>query len=161
MSRKRLGEPLKGHRGPVRSLAFSADGRTLASGSEDDTVMLWDVASRKGLSDPLTEGLARRESGVLSIAFSPDSKTLASAGRDRSVTLWDVDVESWIRRACAIANRNLTRVEWAQYSETTFRIRDVSGVAGAQAVTTAAPLSRQPYAARRIRFANRSFGITR
>ena len=52
---------------------------------------------------------------MLSVAFSPDGKTLASAGRDGSVMLWNMDVASWLRLACAIANRNLTRREWAQY----------------------------------------------
>ena len=40
---------------------------------------------------------------------------LASASGDKTVILWDVDVASWLRKACAIANRNLTHKEWAQY----------------------------------------------
>jgi hypothetical protein len=42
---------------------------------------------------------------------------LASGGNDGTVILWDVDIESWEERACRIANRNLTLLEWAQYLE--------------------------------------------
>ncbi|HJY79653.1 MAG TPA: hypothetical protein VKK81_01010, partial [Candidatus Binatia bacterium] len=109
--------PLTGHSGTVQSVAFSPDGKTLASGGcgdsscEEDKILLWDVASRQPLSPPLTGHTHR----VYSVAFSPDGKTLASGSNDKTIILWDVSLESWQDRACRIANRNLTRAEWEQY----------------------------------------------
>ncbi len=60
-------------RSPVNSIAFSPDGKTLAAGSDDGTVRLWDVAVGDELSR--FEG---HSSGVRAVAFSPDGKTLAS-----------------------------------------------------------------------------------
>src|SRR5262249_42939754 len=61
------------HTGTVRSVAFSPDGQTLASGSEDNTIILWDVASHQQLS-----ALKGHTGTVRSVAFSPDGQTLAS-----------------------------------------------------------------------------------
>jgi WD40 repeat protein len=47
------------------------------------------------------------------VAFSPDGKLLASVSD--TVRLWDVSLESWLKQACAIANRNLTPEEWRRY----------------------------------------------
>ncbi|MGE5072242.1 MAG: extracellular solute-binding protein, partial [Anaerolineae bacterium] len=61
------------------------DGRMLASGSAENTVMRWDVATRRLLGDPL-----RGHTGyVFSVAFSPDGKTLASGSADGTIRLWD------------------------------------------------------------------------
>jgi WD40 repeat protein/transcriptional regulator with XRE-family HTH domain len=75
--------------GVVNSVAFSLDGRTLASGDADGAVRLWDVADPahpRPLGQPLTGGTA----GVLSVAFSLDGRTLASGDADGAVRLWDV-----------------------------------------------------------------------
>jgi len=65
-------------------VAFSPDGKRLASGSNDFTVKAWDAAS--GLE---TRTLKGHTSVVNSVAFSPDSQHLASAGHDGTVKVWD------------------------------------------------------------------------
>jgi hypothetical protein len=75
-----------GHMVDVFSVMFSPDGKTLASGSGDGSVRLWDVATQRLAGSPLTG----RTDGVNSVAFSPDGKTLASGSGDDSVRLWDV-----------------------------------------------------------------------
>ncbi len=75
---------LEGHGAWVRSVAFSPDGTTLASGSSDGTAKLWDVASQEAIAT-----LYPHRSGVTSVDFSPDGKTLAGTSRG-AIVLWDV-----------------------------------------------------------------------
>jgi WD40 repeat protein len=76
----------------VQGLAFSPDGKTLASGGRDGKVKLWDVATGKNMADFQAHFRdARGARGMVAgVAFSPDGKTLATCGDDRTVRLWDV-----------------------------------------------------------------------
>ncbi|MFC5253575.1 helix-turn-helix domain-containing protein [Streptomyces nigrescens] len=74
-----------GHSGFVNAVAYSSDGRTIATGSEDRTVKLWDASTHRLLGT-----LIGHTDAVTSLAFSRDGRTLASGGNDRTVRLWNL-----------------------------------------------------------------------
>ncbi len=81
-----LSTPLTGHTSGVDAVVFSPDGRTLASGSADGTVRLWNVTD-PAHSTPLGPPLTGHTQDVV---FSPDGRTLASGSDDHTVRLWNV-----------------------------------------------------------------------
>jgi WD40 repeat protein len=76
----------RGNSSSVYSIAFSPDGKYLASSSKDKTVKLWSLESKKEITT-----LQGHSSEVNSIAFSPDGKYLASGSADNTVKLWSVE----------------------------------------------------------------------
>jgi WD40 repeat protein len=94
----------------ANGIAFSPDRRTLAV-VVDDGIQIWDVPLRATLG--VLHG--RRGDGLAGVAFGPGGRVLAASGLFGSVVLWKVDLRTWRRLACAIANRNLTVDEWRFY----------------------------------------------
>ena len=80
----KLSATLRGHTSYVSSVAYHPDGKTLASGSKDKTIKLWDLAT--GKEQATLEG---HTDDVYSVAYSPDGKILASGSKDETIKVWD------------------------------------------------------------------------
>lgn len=78
--------------GGMNSVAFSPNGKQIASGSSDKTIRIWQLPNGQQL-----QTLAGHTDDVCSVTFSPDGKILASGSRDKTVKLWQVDTGQEIR----------------------------------------------------------------
>jgi WD40 repeat protein len=92
------------------SLEFSPDGRTLAVSGWENVASLWDVATGTQYGPTLTVGSRRTD-----LDLSSDGRRLLMTASNGQGAVWDIDPESWAQRACAIANRTLTRTEWEHF----------------------------------------------
>ncbi|KIJ22902.1 hypothetical protein M422DRAFT_84675, partial [Sphaerobolus stellatus SS14] len=78
-------QPLQGHRGTVLTVAFSPDGKHIASGSGDETIQIWDAKT----GDTVGEPLQGHKGAVWAVAFSPDGKHIVSGSGDETIQVWN------------------------------------------------------------------------
>jgi WD40 repeat protein len=77
---------IEAHNEWVFCVAFSPDGRRIASASDDRTIRVWDATTGQIVAGPLTG----HTDSVRSVAFSPDGEGIASASEDRTIRVWDI-----------------------------------------------------------------------
>ena len=92
---------LHGHSHTVSDVVISSDGQFALSGSWDNTLRLWEIATGS-----CKRRFVGHEKDVLSVAFSPDNRQVVSASRDKTIRLWNVLAE------CKFVIRDNCHTEW-------------------------------------------------
>jgi hypothetical protein len=124
------------HPGGVVALAYSPDGRVLATGGSEGTVGLWDLATGKELRK-----LKGHDGAVLALAFSADGRRLISGGRDTTALIWDV--------AGALPEEPAARPDAADVKQLWVTLASPDGMAALQAVHRLARVPAQALASLR------------
>ncbi len=112
---RKLTDQIKLSTGRVSNLAFSSDGKTLAStllsnNSVFKGIFLWDLATRQEIAKLFIE-----QEDVETLVFSPDRMLFTTSDRSGAVSLWNLETPFLLEQTCQRAGRNFTRAEWAQY----------------------------------------------
>jgi DNA-binding SARP family transcriptional activator/WD40 repeat protein len=100
-------------RGRIEAIEFSEDGRLLLVGSANQTLSIFDVATRTRLGDPIDTG-GPIVAGNAGPVLRPDGNAVAVNGRD-GLAVWNIEPDRLAEAACRIAGRDLTRAEWDAY----------------------------------------------
>lgn len=93
--------------GLIIDLIASPDGHYLATLGSDGDLLLWDTNSWQPVGQPIDD-----DNGWGYLTFDPDGVTLRSIHQNGQIVSFTVDAAAWIKRACDIANRNLTTEEF-------------------------------------------------
>jgi WD40 repeat protein len=111
--RRMAGKPLQREEAyaGTSAMALSPDGLRVAASGDGGAIRLWDVATWRPLGAPLVG----HAGDVVDMVFSPNGDYLASAGLGGAVMLWDLRLETWVKRACQMANRWLAAREKVIY----------------------------------------------
>ncbi len=138
------------HWGPVRCLALTSDGKTIATGGDQNgTILLWDVATMR-VKDEVKVGW--RHKGPTALTFAPDGKTLAAAYAD-ALHLWDVGPAGLTKRQTLASSEDRVYAlafapdgrTLAAHGATAVRLWDTSGTAPKPGATLAASASQDGY----------------
>jgi WD40 repeat protein len=121
---------LQDHIDAVFAVAFSSDGKHLASGSQDRSVKIWDVASGQRLYT-----LGDASDGLTSIAYAPSGKQIAAAGYDKTIYVWEVgDTDGRLLRSLIADEDSILALAWTpdekmlitSSSDGSIRLRDAA-----------------------------------
>jgi len=104
---------LAGAHGFMSGLQFSEDGATLVASADDGSLSIYDMVSRTRLGDAAPLGAPGNGLGA---NLRADGKAVVvSTPTGNGAAIWDLDPQHWVDAACSVAQRNLTREEWATY----------------------------------------------
>jgi WD40 repeat protein len=103
-----------GDSGSVYGVAFNPDGKTLASGHADGSILLWDLSTHKILGQPLIGHSSR----VTAIVFSSDGQTLFSSGNESNIIMWDVPTHQAIGQPLADHTGSIISIAFNPASQT-------------------------------------------
>jgi WD40 repeat protein len=123
-ARREAPRPVTGLQTPLMPV-FSRDGTRLAVLGQSGALVVWDLDARRAITPLLP---AQATQGLPRLTFGADGQTLWTANEFSPPVKWDLDPQSWVRRACRVANRTLTQVEWERYVASDLPLRNACAV---------------------------------